>query len=65
MKAIPFLITPTISLIVGCIILSASWPYYIVCWAAGNGIGMLAFLTWLQLKDSSKNPKIKFYGNKN
>ena len=60
MKAIPFIITPTILLIIGCIIISASWPYYIIAWAAGNGLGMLAFLTWLQIKDSSNEPKIKF-----
>jgi hypothetical protein len=59
MKALPFFITPTIILIIVCVILNATWPYYIIAWAAGNGFGVLALLTWLQLKDNSDRPYIK------
>jgi len=65
MKATLFIAAPTILLIVGCIVLNASWPYYIVAWAAGNGIGALALLTWWQVKDSSKEPKVKIEDEKN
>jgi hypothetical protein len=61
MKSLLFLITPTIILIVGCIFLNVSWPYYIITFAVGNGIGVLALLTWFQLKDNSNRPYIKFY----
>jgi hypothetical protein len=64
MKAVIFITVPTILLIVGCIILNTSWPYYIIAWAAGNGIGALALLTWWQVKDSSEEPKIKIEDEK-
>lgn len=60
MKSLPFIITPILILIGGCILLNATWPYYIVAFSAGTGFGFLAWLTYLQLRDSSDMPKIKF-----
>jgi hypothetical protein len=64
MKSLLFLTTPTVILIAGCIFLNVLWPYYIIAWAAGNGFGVLALLTWFQLKDNSDRPYIKFYLSK-
>jgi hypothetical protein len=54
MKSILLLISPIILLVTGCIILNAAWPYYIICIASGTGLGFLAWLTNIQLKDNSK-----------
>ena len=59
MKSLLFFIAPTIILIVACIIINVTWPYYIIAWAAGNGFGALALLTYIQLKDNSGRPYIK------
>ena len=50
-----------IILVILCVITNAEWPYYIVSIAAGTGLGFLAWLTWLQLRDNSDKPihKIK------
>jgi hypothetical protein len=64
MKSLSFIITPTIILIVGCVFLNASWPYYIIAIATGNGFGVLALFTWFQLRDNSGRPYIKFHSQK-
>lgn len=61
MKSILLITTPMIILVILCVIINAEWPYYIVSIAAGTGLGFLAWLTYLQLRDNSDKPihKIK------
>jgi len=62
MKSLSFLL-PIIMLILGCVLINASWPYYIIATGAGTGIGSLAWLTWIQIRDNSNKPFIKFEEN--
>jgi hypothetical protein len=59
MKALISFITPITLLIIACAILEASWPYYIISFSVGSGIGALALFTWLQIKKSDDYPVIK------
>lgn len=62
MKSLSFSL-PIIILITGCIIIDTAWPYYIIAIGAGTGIGSLAWLTWIQVRDNS--PFIKLEKNEN
>lgn len=64
MKLITIFLTPIIISIGFCAIINAAWPYYIITFCFGSGIGALAVLTWFQLKNNSDRPYIKLYLSK-
>jgi hypothetical protein len=45
-------IIPAILLVIGCIVINASWYYYPIAVVAGGIIGLLALMTYYQIKKS-------------
>jgi hypothetical protein len=54
---------PTGILIVLCVFCNAGWPYYIISFAVGNGIGVLAVFTAVQIEKCDNKPTIKIKEN--
>lgn len=63
MKSLPFILIPTIMLIAACIVVNASWPYYIIALVAGNVLGLLALFVWVKVKETDTTKKQKFHYN--
>jgi len=55
------LLSPMVLLIIGCICLQVAWPYYLIAWLAGSGIGTLALFTWFQVKSVQSNTTVKIH----
>ena len=64
MKLITIFLAPIIISIAFCILINAAWPYYIITFCCGVGVGALVVLTWFQLRDNNDRPYIKFYKQK-
>lgn len=62
MRAIVFILTPTIILLICCAVTGAPWYYYVIMWFTGNVIGALALLTIMLIKNTEEDGRTKETG---
>lgn len=62
MRAIVFILTPTIILLICCAVTGAPWYYYAIMWFTGNVIGALALLTIMLIKNTEEDGRTKETG---
>jgi Na+/melibiose symporter-like transporter len=65
LKSVAIIISPAVFLVALGFILHWHFAWIIVAYCAGIGIGFLALLTWVQVRDNSDKPNIKIEKDEN